>query len=71
MARKTFIDRQAAARREIMEAQAKLAKLQNQAAARIGRIAVRTGLADLGLSDAEIRSAFEELVFSRKTEECQ
>lgn len=71
MARKTFIDRQAAARREIMEAQAKLAKLQNQAAARIGRIAVRTGLADLGLSDAEIRSAFEELVSSRKPEECQ
>lgn len=71
MTRKTFIDRQAAARREIMEAQAKLAKLQNQAAARIGRIAVRTGLADLGLSDAEIRSAFEELVSSRKPEECQ
>lgn len=71
MARKTLIDRQAAARREIMEAQAKLAKLQNQAAARIGRIAVRTGLADLGLSDAEIRSAFEELVSSRKPEECQ
>lgn len=71
MARKTLIDRQAAARREIMKAQAKLAKLQNQAAARIGRIAVRTGLADLGLSDAEIRSAFEELVSSRKPEECQ
>lgn len=71
MARKTLSDRQAAARREIVEAQAKLVELQNQSAARIGRIAIRTGLADLGLSDAEIRSAFEQLVASRKSEECQ
>jgi|GEM_PF-1993237 len=68
MARKNLNDRRAAARRELEEAQAKFAKLQNETAARIGKLAVRTGLTDLDLSDDEIKTAFEEIVASNKQE---
>ncbi|WP_336967654.1 TraC family protein [Sphingobium aromaticiconvertens] len=68
MARKNLNDRRAAARRELEEAQAKFAKLQNEAAARIGKLAVRTGLTDLDLSDDEIKSTFEGIV-ARKEQE--
>lgn len=68
MARKNLNDRRATARRELEEAQAKFAKLQNETAARIGKLAVRTGLTELDLSDDEIKSAFEEIVASNKQE---
>lgn len=65
MARKTLNARRAEAQRELEEAQAKLVKLQNETASRIGRIAIKTGLVDLGLSDDEIKSEFERIA-SRK-----
>jgi len=68
MARKNLNDRRAAARRELEEAQAKFAKLQNETAARIGKLAVRTGLIDFDPSDDEIRSAFEGIIAKKKEE---
>lgn len=62
MARKTLNARRIEAQRELEEAQARLTKLQNEAAIRIGRIAVKTGLADLGLSDDEIKLQFEKII---------
>ncbi|EKN00773.1 MULTISPECIES: TraC family protein [unclassified Acidocella] len=62
MARKTLNARRIEAQRELEEAQARLTKLQNEAATRIGRIAVKTGLADLGLSDDEIKLEFEKII---------
>lgn len=68
MARKTLSDRRAAARRELEEAKAKFAKLQDEAAARIAKLAIKTGLTESGLTDDEIKSAFEEIVASGKQE---
>ena len=65
MARKTLNARRIEAQRELEEAQARLTKLQNEAAARIGRIAIKTKFADLGLSDDEIKTEFEK-IFSRR-----
>lgn len=66
MARKTLNARRIEAQRELEEAQARLTKLQNEAATRIGRIAVKTGLADLGLPDDEIKLEFEKIISVRK-----
>ncbi|HWK37928.1 MAG TPA: TraC family protein [Hyphomicrobium sp.] len=68
MARKTLNDRAAAAQRELEEAQVKVAKLQNEQASRIGKLAVRAGLTNLGLTDDEIKSAFEKIVDSKEQE---
>ena len=66
MARKTLNARRIEAQRELEEAQARLTKIQNEAATRIGRIAVKTGLADLGLSDDEIKLEFEKIISGTK-----
>ncbi|MDE8345415.1 MAG: TraC family protein [Acidocella sp.] len=66
MARKTLNARRIEAQIELEEAQARLTKLQNEAAARIGRIAIKTGLADRGLSDDEIKSEFEKIASRRE-----
>lgn len=66
MARKTLNARRIEAQRELEEAQARINKLQNEAATRIGRVAVKTGLADLGLSDDEIKSEFEKIISRRR-----
>lgn len=68
MARKTLNDRAASAQRELEEAQVKVAKLQNEQAFRVGKLAVRAGLTNLGLTDDEIKSAFEKIVSSKEQE---
>jgi hypothetical protein len=66
MARKTLNARRIEAQKELEEAQQRLNKLQNEAATRIGRIAVKTGLADLGLPDDEIKSEFEKIISTKE-----
>ncbi|EOD4814568.1 MULTISPECIES: TraC family protein [Serratia] len=65
MARKTLSDRRADARAELEAAKARLEKLNNEFAERIGRIAIRSGLVNLDLTDDEIREEFDKIVQSR------
>lgn len=66
MVRKTLNARRVEAQKELEEVQAKIAKLQNETASRIGRIAIKTRLADLGLSDDEIKTEFEKIISRRE-----
>ncbi|EKN6268423.1 TraC family protein [Serratia proteamaculans] len=68
MARKTLADRRADALSELETAKARLAKLDNEAAERIGRIAIKSGLVNLELSDDDIRTEFDQIVQRRTTE---
>jgi hypothetical protein len=43
-------------------AKARLAKLDNEAAERIGRIAIKSGLVNLELTDDQIREEFDRIV---------
>lgn len=65
MARKTLSDRYADAVAELELARKKLAKLDNEIAVRIGKIAIKTGLVNLGLSDDELRAEFAQIVERR------
>lgn len=62
MARKTLSDRRSDALSELETAKARLAKLDNEAAERIGRIAIKSGLVNLDLSDDQVREEFEKIV---------
>lgn len=66
MVRKTLNARRVEAQKELEEVQAKLAKLQNETASLIGRIAIKTRLADLGLSDDEIKTEFGKIMSRRE-----
>lgn len=62
MARKTLLDRRSDAVQELETAKAKLAKLDNEAAERIARIAIKSGLINLQLTDEQIREEFSRIV---------
>ncbi|MFB8916242.1 TraC family protein (plasmid) [Xanthomonas axonopodis pv. cajani] len=62
MARKTLSERRADAFSELNMAKARLAKLDNEAAERIGRIAIKSGLVNLELTDDQIREEFDRIV---------
>lgn len=62
MARKTLSERRADAFSELEMAKARLAKLDNEAAERIGRIAIKSGLVNLELTDDQIREEFDRIV---------
>lgn len=62
MARKTLLDRRSDAIHELETAKAKLAKLDNEAADRIARIAIKSGLVNLQLTDERIREEFSLIV---------
>lgn len=65
MARKTLSERRADACSELEMAKARLAKLDNEAAeriARIARIAIKSGLVNLDLADDHIREEFDRIV---------
>ena len=68
MPRKSLIDRRDAARQELVEARERFAKLQQETAERIGRLAVKTGFADLGMSDAEVVDLFKKIVSGKLQE---
>ncbi|MBA1889534.1 hypothetical protein HLX92_25730, partial [Escherichia coli] len=55
MARKTLAERRSDALSELEMAKARLAKLDNEAAERIGRIAIKSGLVNLELTDDQVR----------------
>ncbi|MEE5045548.1 TraC family protein [Pseudomonas alliivorans] len=62
MARKTLSERRADTFSELKMAKARLAKLDNEAAERIGRIAIKSGLVTLELTDDQIREEFDRIV---------
>lgn len=62
MARKTLSERRADACSELETAKARLAKLDNEAAERIARIAIKSGLVNLDLADDHIREEFDRIV---------
>ncbi|MBW2958754.1 MULTISPECIES: TraC family protein [Gammaproteobacteria] len=62
MARKTLSERRADALSELEMAKARLAKLDSEAAERIGRIAIKSGLVSLELTDDQIREEFDRIV---------
>ena len=62
MARKNLVDRRIAAREELEAAKAKFAKLEKETADRIGRLAIKSGLADLDLTDDQIKAEFDAIV---------
>ncbi|MBA1269398.1 hypothetical protein G7029_18170 [Pseudomonas carnis] len=62
MARKTLSERRADALSELEMAKTRLAKLDNEAAERIGRIAIKSGLVNLELTDDQIREEFDRIV---------
>lgn len=62
MARKTLAERRSDALSELETAKARLAKLDNEAAERIGRIAIKSGLVNLEITDDRIREEFDNIV---------
>ena len=62
MARKTLAERRSDALSELETAKARLAKLDNEAAERIGRIAIKSGLVSLEITDDRIREEFDNIV---------
>ena len=62
MARKTLAARRSDALSELETAKARLAKLDNETAERIGRIAVKSGLVNLEITDDQIREEFDNIV---------
>lgn len=62
MARKTLAERRSDALSELEMAKARLEKLDNEAAERIGRIAIKSGLVNLELTDDQVREEFDKIV---------
>lgn len=62
MARKTLAERRSDALSELETAKARLARLDNEAAERIGRIAIKSGLVNLEITDVQIREEFDNIV---------
>jgi hypothetical protein len=58
MARKTFRERRTEALADLEQARQRLASLEDTAAARVGRLAVRAGLVELELSDEDLTREF-------------
>lgn len=61
MARKTLHERRVAALAEVEAAKKRLAQLEAEAAARIGRLAIKAGLVDLELTDEQLASEFDAI----------
>lgn len=62
MARKTLKERREAALAKLDEAKERLAKLEDHEAARIGKVAVKAGLADIDVTDEQLASEFSAIV---------
>lgn len=59
--RKSFKDRRSEALAELEQAKQRLAKLETEAAEKIGRLAIKAGLGDLDIPDEELAKEFEAL----------
>lgn len=64
MARKTLAERKAAAQSELKTLQERMAKLEAEEVARIGKIALKAGMGDLNLDDDEMLAALQKFVAS-------
>lgn len=62
MARKNLVDRLILAEQELEAAKAKFVKLQKESADRIARLALKSGLPTLGLTDDQIKAEFDSIV---------
>ncbi len=71
MARKSLAEKRADAKAELEAAKRRLAKLETDAAERIGRLAIKSGLVDLELSDDQLLQEFGSIAgrFQGKTVE--
>lgn len=58
MARKTLAERRSEKLEELERIKSDLARLENQAAERIGKLAIRAGLADLDIGDEQLAKEF-------------
>lgn len=58
MARKTLKERRAEALADLEAARSRLAKLEADAAERIGKLAIKAGLVDLELTDEQLAKEF-------------
>jgi hypothetical protein len=61
MSKKTFLGRRASALAELEQAKKRLASLEDTAAVRIGRLALRAGLVDLDLTDVQLLGEFDAI----------
>ncbi|MBB2969842.1 TraC family protein [Mesorhizobium sp. RMAD-H1] len=62
MARKNLVDRLTLAEQELEAAKTKFVKLQKESADRIARLALKSGLPNLGLTDDQIKAEFDSIV---------
>ncbi|WP_454854021.1 TraC family protein [Rhizobium binxianense] len=62
MARKTLTDRRKETQQELKAIHEKMAKLDRETSERIGRLAIKTGFADLGLTDDQIKAVFQAAI---------
>ena len=62
MARKTRSEQLSAQREKVEKAKNRLLEIRKKSSERIGKLAQKSGLADLEISDAELSDAFKELV---------
>lgn len=69
MARKTLTERRADALAEVAAAKQRLAKIEADAAERLGKMALKAGLADVDVSDEDLAKEFAALAerFQGKT----
>lgn len=61
MARKTLAERRSAALEEVRAAKERLAKIEADSAARIARLAIKSGLVDLELTDEQLSAEFDAM----------
>lgn len=64
MARKTLAERKATAQAELKALQERMAKLEAEEAARIGKLAIKAGMGDLNLDDEEMLAELQKFVAS-------
>lgn len=69
MARKTLAERRSEKLEELERIKSDLARLESQAAERIGKLAIRAGLADLDIGDEQLAKEFAAVAakFQQKT----
>jgi hypothetical protein len=64
MARKTLAERKATAQAELKALQERMAKIEAEEAARIGRLAIKAGLGDLNFDDDQMLAELQKFVAS-------
>lgn len=71
MAKKTLSDRRAEKLSQLEALKKEIADLESKAAERIGRIAVKAGIGDLEISDADLAKEFAAVVSKFRNNQAQ